>query len=168
MRTAVCRAACDAVSCAESPVLPAPASHRWCSPPARVSVEFPAAIRVSVCADPIAYALAADPAQPPRSVPASDSGDARVPDLGHAAPPALPAGTAAANNNRSPAQCRRSHTTRSSCADLALVPVQTAFFRPSHCSLSRASLISTRPVNLQCQESPRSILSAMSPVRTTS
>ena len=66
-----------------------------------------------------------------------------------------------------PARCCRPHTARSSCVHLAfLFQNKSRSFHPSHCSLSRASRSSTRPVNLQCQESPRSILSGMSPVRT--
>jgi len=166
MQTAACRAAHDAVSCEQLLALSAPALLRSCSPLATVSAELPAPTRVSVCAAPSACALAATPAPPLRFPATSDWGDAPVPDLGLAAPPALLAGTAAANSIRSPARCRRSHTARSSCAIHVPAPKQTAFSRPSHCSLSRASCSSTCPVNLQRQESPRSILSDMSPVCT--
>src|SRR5579864_1273702 len=151
-----CKVARGAASCAESPSLLAPASPRWCSPPATAAAESLALTRASVSAAPKSCVCAAASIPPLRSLRASGSDAARVLGPDSAAPPALPAGTAAASNNRSPAQCRTSHTMLSSCTAHVHAPTQTAFFYPSHCSLSRASCFSTRPVKLQCQECPRS------------
>src|ERR1700678_188610 len=161
-----CKAVCAAAPCAPPPILRALPSRRSCSSPATAAAAYPALTPVSTCAVPNSCALAATAARPPRFPPPSGWDVVAESGLDLATPPALPADTAAASSNPSPARCRTSHTTPSSYANRAPVPSQTALAHPSHCSLSRASRLSTRPSLLQCQECPRSNLSAMSPVCT--